>query len=351
MANVEELAEHFRASGNDHWARSPFYGVLNRGIADEPEIIELLTAAPEQQQLPVLLLAAVHSTVLAEPDLNLARWYPTVAGEPLSSDPFPAFRLLCLDRADEIRAIVATRVTQTNEVGRSALFLPALGIVETEVGPLSLVDVGTSAGLNLQLDRFSYRYDPGGNVGPPSPVTIATGTRGAVPIPVHLPEISARVGLDRQPIDVSDTDEARWLMACVWPDQSDRFERLRGAIELARQQPSTLIAGDAVDLVGSTAIAASEHGHPVVLNSWVLNYLDEPRRLAYVDALDHVGRDRDLTWIFAESPGLAPGLPFPDEIIREHTTALVTVTWRDGARTVERHRRDHTHGYWLHWLQ
>lgn len=349
MANVKELAEHFRASGNDHWSRSPFYGALNRGIADEPEVIELLTAAPEQQQLPVLLLAAVHSIVLAEPDLDLARWYPTVADEPLSSDPFPAFRQLCLDRADEIRAIVATRVTQTNEVGRSALFLPALGIVEAEVGALSLVDVGTSAGLNLQLDRFSYRYDPGGSVGSPSPVTIETGTRGPVPVPGHLPEITGRVGLDRQPIDVSDPDEARWLMASVWPDQSDRFERLRAAIGLARQHPSTLIVGDAVDMVGSTATAASEHGHPVVLNSWVLNYLDEPRRLAYIDALDHVGRDRDLTWIFAESPGLAPGLPFPVEVAGEHTTALVTVTWRDGVRTVELNGRAHPHGYWLHW--
>ncbi len=351
MAGVDELAERFRASGTDSSSRSAFYGALNQQIADEPAIVGLLTAAPEQQQLPVLLLAAVHSIVLAEPDLGLARWYPTVTDDPLDSDPFPAFRRLCLDRADEIRAIVAARVTQTNEVGRSALFLPALALVAHEVGSLSLVDVGTSAGLNLQLDRFSYRYEPGGSVGPDSPVAIETGTRGGVPVPTDIPLIADRVGLDQQPIDVTDPVEARWLMACVWPDQPDRFERLRGAIGLTREHPPELIAGDAVEDVARAVTAASEHGHPVVLNSWVLNYLDEERRRAYVAELARIGAERDVTWLFAESPGLASGLPFPDEVVGEHTTALVAATWRNGAREVELLGRAHPHGYWLHWVR
>ena len=34
--------------------------------------------------------------------------------------------------------------------------------------------------------------------------------------------------------DITDDDEARWLEACVWPDQTDRFERLKATIEMAR---------------------------------------------------------------------------------------------------------------------
>lgn len=349
MASVEELAGHFRTSG-DAWNGSRFYGRLNRHIAETPHVVELLTAAPERQQLPVLLLAAVHSIVLGEPDLELARWYPTVATEPETTDPFPAFERLCRERADEIRAIVATRAVQTNEVGRSALFLPVLGRIEREVGPLSLVDVGTSAGLNLQLDRFSYRYDPGGGVGPDSPVVIDTGTRGPVPVPPTVPTIAGRTGLDRNPIDVADPIAARWLMACIWPDQPDRFVRLRGAIELALRHPVTLVVGDAVADVGRLARGAAAHGHPVVTNSWVLNYLDDTARVAYVATLDELGAEVDLTWVFAESPGLAPGLPFPDPVVGEHTTALVVVTWRDGVRTAELLGRADPHGSWLHWL-
>ena len=58
-------------------------------------------------------------------------------------------------------------------------------------------------------------------------------TRGAVPVPDAMPAIGGRLGIDRTPIDVTDPIEARWLEACVWPDQADRFHRLRAAIELA----------------------------------------------------------------------------------------------------------------------
>lgn len=350
MADVEELAGHFRSSGHDSWSRSEFYGHLNRQIADDPAVVELLTAAPEHQQLPVLLLAAVHSIVLAEPDIELARWYPTTASTPRDTDPYPAFRRLCVERSAEIRSIVKTRSVQTNEVGRSALFVPPLGEIEREVGPVALVDVGTSAGLNLQLDRFRYRYEPGGTVGDDSPVVIETGTRGPVPVPARVPSIAARVGLDRNPIDVTDPDEARWLMACVWPDQPDRFERLRGAISIASARPPRLVRGDAVSDVATVIDLVAEQGHPVVLNSWVLNYLDRHARAAYVAELDRVGASRDLTWVFAESPGLAPGLPFPDTVDGEHTTALVSARWRDGHRSIELHGRAHPHGYWLHWM-
>ena len=62
--SVDELAGPFRTEDTDSCSRSPFYGRLNRRIADERAIVELLMAAPERQRLPVLLLAAVHSIVL-----------------------------------------------------------------------------------------------------------------------------------------------------------------------------------------------------------------------------------------------------------------------------------------------
>lgn len=349
MADIDELARRFRDSGNDQNSRSPFNAGLNRRIADRPAIVALLQSAPEQQQLPVLLLAAVHSIVLTEPDLELARWYPTVSADPLVSDPFPAFERLCRDREADLRTIIATHVTQTNEVGRSALFLPALGLVADETGPISLIDVGTSAGLNLQLDRFAYSYSPGGTVGGPSTVMLEIGTRGPVPIPQHMPQIASRVGIDQHPIDVRDPDAARWLMACVWPDQPDRFTRLRNAIEIARHHPTRTVRGDAVDVVAATVAEAAANGHPVVLNSWVLNYLPEQRQREYVAQLDAVGRRRDLSWVYAEAPAMCPGIPFTPDLADQHVTALMLARWSDGARTIAHLGNAHPHGYWVHW--
>ena len=102
-----------------------------------------------------------------------------------------------------------------------------------EVGDLAHLDVGASAGLNLLFDRYEYVYDPGGAVGGPSPVRLECGTRGSVPVPPSMPRVVQRCGLDRSPVDVHDAERRRWLEACVWPDQIDRFERLRAALDIA----------------------------------------------------------------------------------------------------------------------
>ena len=329
--------------------RSPFTAHLSRRIAATPHVVELLMAAPDEQRLPVLLLAAVHSIVLAEPDLELAQWYPTITSEPVDSDPYPAFERLCNERQDQIRMIVSSRFTQTNEVGRCSIFLPALGLLDEEVGRLSLVDVGTSAGLNLHLDRYLYRYSPGGAVGGPSPVALDCGVRGAVPVPTRLPEIAHRIGIDQYPIDLDDPDEARWLMACVWPDQADRFHRIEQAIEIARRHPVEIRTADAIAAVGPAVVSAAQHAHPVIMNSWVLNYLSEARRTAYLDELESIGTGRDLSWVYAESPAQCAGIPFPAHLVDQHLTVLMMVRWRGGVRTVQHLGVAHPHGYWLHW--
>ncbi len=341
----------FHDSGHDQGVRSPFNANLNRRIAETPSIIALLQAAPDEQQLPVLLLAAVHSLVLAEPDLELAQWYPTVTADAFDSDPFPAFERLCSQRGQQIREIVALRFTQTNEVGRCALLLPALGMLDAEVGALSLIDVGTSAGLNLHVDRYEYRYSPGGTVGRASRVVLICGTRGAVPVPDRLPAIAGRIGIDQHPIDLSDPDEARWLMACVWPDQADRFQRIEAAIEIAREHPPEIRRTNAIAGLRPAVSSAGEHGHPVIMNSWVLNYLSDAQRVDYLGELDAIGSRRDLSWVFAESPALCPGIPFAREFDNdsEHLTALTLTRWRNGVRTVEHLGVSHPHGYWLHW--
>ena len=65
-----------------------------------------------------------------------------------------------LHRAD-IERLVATRATQTNEVGRCSALLPGLCLIASQYGwhePLSLLDLGTSAGLNLLFDDYAYTY-------------------------------------------------------------------------------------------------------------------------------------------------------------------------------------------------
>ena len=327
--------------------RAPLYQALAAGIAEDQGLAALLLHAPPQQRQPVLLLASVHYLLLRGRDrTGLGTHYPNLTPPGLAhGDPVPALRAFCARHHDELVSLLASRSTQTNEIGRCSVLLPAFGLLGDEVGPLSHLDVGTSAGLNLLLDRYEYVYDPGGIVGGPSPVRLECDTRGAVPVPVTMPVIAERRGLDRSPLDVHDPDQARWLEACVWPDQTERFTRLRAALALAREAELEIHQGLAV--ADTAPLVLSAAAHPVVTNTWVLNYLSSADRRAYVAALEDCGRRRDLSWVFAESPRFVPELPVRDR--EETATVLVLVRWRARRRTVHQLARCHPHGYWLHW--
>ncbi len=349
VATIDELADAFRVTAETQAQRAPGSARISAAVAELPEVVAILMAAPEEQQLPVLLLAALHHDVLLDPGCELAAWYATVTPTPRDDDVSDALRRHCVRRREELMATVRTRSTQTNEVGRCGFFLPAIAAIGDEVGAVSLVDVGTSGGLNLRLDEYEYHYEPGGGVGGPSDVRIEVGTRGPVPVPERMPTIVARIGLDRNPIDITDEDQTRWLRACLWPDQADRFRRLEAAIDIARAVPADIRVGDAVDVLAPAVRDAAEVGHPVIMNSWVLNYLPHDRRADYLVRLERLGAEYDLSWVYAESPAHAPGLFYADDTEDEQLTQLVLVRWRDGFRSIAHLATSHPHGYWLHW--
>jgi hypothetical protein len=355
--SVDTMVERFRNFAHTSRSRAPLYAALSSGIAAEPELAALLLQAPETQRQPVLLLVCVHHLLLDEQRHPLARWYPNLVDTPRSPDEpelMATFEEFVGDHRDALCALLASRSTQTNEVGRCAVFVPAFGIVADEMGALGHLDVGASGGLNLLVDRYRYRYTREGTdelieVGPESPVVMTCSIRGEPPVPRTVPPIVARYGIDRSPFDITDPVESCWLEACVWPDQADRFHRLEAAIELAREHRPMVAAGDAVGSLAAGIAEVGISGHPVVTNSWVLNYLTAPERIAYLAELDRIGAERDLTWVFVEAPALVPELPAVPEPGRPDETVLTMVRWRSGRRVDVSLATCHPHGYWLHW--
>ncbi len=369
--NDSELAEHFRVHQRDAFTRAPLNAALCAAIADDPALHTLLAHAPTEQQLPVLLLASIHYLVLGEPDHELAAWYPNITPAPRDpTDPAlsDALHDFVAPRTTQLIALLSSRSVQTNEIGRCSLFLPAFGLIAADRTPLAHVDVGTSAGLTTLLPRFRYRYDAehagadgtdgtdgtdgevelGETIGDGGPLLVCS-TRGSGPTPTSIPTVASARGIDLDPIDITDPDDARWLQACCWPDQTDRFERLAAAIDLARADPPEIVTGDAVEVLSQTVDSVPADQHPVVTSSWALNYLTPAARTAFVDKMAALGAQRDISWVFAESPALTPELPHADDLVGEHTTALVLTRWRDGARHEEPLATCHPHGYWIHW--
>jgi hypothetical protein len=305
---------------------SEAYYRLAHLVAADDVIVNFIAALPDGQ--PNLLFASIQFLTgpegMPETGLELRRFLNR--------------------RGGEVRDIARARRTQTNEVGRCAVILPAL-----PPGPLALVEVGASAGLCLLLDRFHYTWGSTA-IGPAaSPVHLHCAVTGPVPLPSVTPEIVWRHGLDIHPLDVRDDDAARWLRACVWPDQPERRRRLDGAIELARACPPLIRAGDLVDALPGLLAAAPEDAELVIFHSAVLSYVSSERRHAFALALAEASMRRDIVWISNEATGIVDDIAA--QAPRGHALrfSLWSARFTRGQRHAMRLGFAHPHGLDLSW--
>lgn len=326
----------------------PLYSAVSRAVAADPVCAALLLAAGPGQDRPILWFAALHDLVLREPDLPAARWYASVVGRDRlpAGDPWPDVRRTVLDHQDELRAVIASHTTQTNEVNRCVFLAPALALAvgDRPEQPVVLFEMGASAGLLLGVDRYDIELTgPRGTVtlgDPASPVRCSGADRSEPPLserdPVTLPPIVGRAGLDRHPVDLADSAAVRWLEACLWPDVPGRVERFRSAVRLLSAIPNPVVPGDMVDdlpaALAAARAAAPRESNLVVFSSWALTYVARDRRPEVATTLGAAAADgRPLTWLTAEPPGCMPGVEAPPERPedRGQTTVLAVRRWRD----------------------
>ena len=136
-------ADHYRvfAEFGAHGS-SPMYEAWARGVASDADILSRIDELPPSKRIATLVFASARA-----------------AGAPL--EDWAVVREWMLAHWDAIREIALTHETQTNEAARCATLLPAFGLIE---GPIALLEVGTSAGLCLYPDRYSYDYVTDGGV-------------------------------------------------------------------------------------------------------------------------------------------------------------------------------------------
>src|SRR3712207_2975894 len=160
------------------------------------------------------------------------------------------------------------------ETERCAVLYPAVAEAARRVGAdaVGLIDVGCSAGLGLHVDRLGITYSDGRSLGDPSsPVQLSASIVGGRPIPTQaMPEVVARVGVDLDPVDVTDPDDARWLRACLWPDQPERVAMLEAELALAVTAPPLLLQGDAVEVLPDALARVPTGALAVVTTTWAL---------------------------------------------------------------------------------
>jgi hypothetical protein len=128
-----------------------------------------------------------------------------------------------------------------------------------------------------------------------------------VPVPERLPDVVARVGIDRNPLDPADPDDRARLRALNWPgpNAAPRRDRLDAAAEIAAAEPATVLTGDLVDLLPAALERLPADCTPVVFHTAVLIYLERARREEFAALVRSLG----VQWIAQESGGVVPGTP------------------------------------------
>ncbi|MEV0371348.1 DUF2332 domain-containing protein [Streptomyces sp. NPDC050636] len=159
VSSAQAVADRYREfSWQQARGRSDAHEELTARISQDPEFCDLLSGSlpAGNKQQPNLLLAAVR--YLDGPHAEQG---------PHGEAAYGRWREWTIRHWDEVRAVIMRRSNQTNEPARCATLLPLLARLPQ---PLALLEVGASAGLCLQPDRYRYRYQYEGRSG---------GARGA----------------------------------------------------------------------------------------------------------------------------------------------------------------------------
>lgn len=218
---------------------------------------------------------------------------------------------------------------QTNEVARSAAligagrFLAGLSFL-----PLRLLELGASAGLNLNFDRYHLGSSTEG-------VSLTPDWKGEMP--QGQIRVVSRRGVDLNPLDPS--RDALRLMAYCWADQDTRLARLRAAMVLAQAEPPQVDRGDAAAWLAEQLLRPAHGCLTLVFHTIAVQYFPRETAAACEAALARAS--------MRATPD-APVARFEMEADGGDGAALRLALWDGNERRWALGRADF-HGRWIDW--
>ncbi len=347
MTPSQALSRRFRF-GEQEFASSALYQRLSGIVADDPELLDIAAHCRAGQQPTNLLFAAVHYRLLGEPATGqrsgLADWYPSLGGTRHPQDPalVAAFTDFCRAGRRELVDLVGRRLVQTNVVKRSAVLRVGLAALAPMLSgrPVTFLEVGASSGIHLAFDRYRCRIGDT-TLGPAgSPVLIESEWRSTLPVPTAAPTIADRLGVDLNPVDLTDPDERRWLQALVWPENGAQTVLLDAACRLVAAAPTRIVAGDAVQVLARLDAELSTDRPLVVWHAATRAHVPADRVTAFDAAITALARRRPLWTLSLETP---------DDADEWHASQgfCYALQLREGAGAQRRLAAVHGHGEWI----
>ncbi|UYX55240.1 DUF2332 domain-containing protein [Bacillus thuringiensis] len=305
MLTREQIVNLFRNfSVNECKGSSDLYEYLAIKISEDEEVLTLASYAQPGQPIPNLLLGAVHYLLLKGKKHTLKRYYRSLVenADTNFEHAFHQFKDFCHEYREEIISLLQTKLVQTNEVRRCAYLYPSFCYIFNKVNkPLALIEIGTSAGLQLFWDQYRYSYgmeEVYGNT--QSNVHLTSEIRGDN-MPYLLkqsPPVVERIGLDLHVNDLNADEDYLWLRALIWPEHKERLELFDQAAALVKEKSVRLIEGDGVALLPSIVDQIREDAVICIFHTHVANQIPEGVKHTLEKQIKEIGAKRDVFHLY-----------------------------------------------------
>jgi hypothetical protein len=300
----------------DAW-RAPFTAALCRAMAEDYArggIIADLThewpSHPIRDALSLRLTGALHYCALKDPDSELAKAWPRPSNDWSIEVAWPLAEATLRAKADWAKAFIQSP-PQTNEVGRSVGLWPGLcAAAQAYDGPIDILELGASGGLNLVMDHFTYQNEVWSwpNELAQGRVNLSTEWSGTAPFMPPKSLIRHRAACDQNPLNANDPEHCLRLKAYVWPEQFERLARLDAALKLVREKGLVPDQADASNWLAEKLVERKENALTVVYHSVFLQYPPQPIREAIEETMQKHGvaatLKTPLAWLRFEPPNL-----------------------------------------------
>lgn len=286
---------------------------------------------PKAASLPLRVAGGLHFLVRAGKAPDLAASYP-----PQTPRGLKTALAKSLAEHDVWLSDWIGNTPQTNEVGRSGVLIPAAMALSAHFGlPFRLSELGASAGLNLNFDRYGFQV---ANISAPATKAPVLSPKWTGQPPSLAPLfVQDREGVDLNPLDPQ-RDRDR-LLAYVWPDQSERLDRLSKAIDIAAEYPVTVVKGDAAEWLQSRLQQTWEGTCHLVFHTVAHQYFPKQVQERIAGMMAQAGQRATLAaplaWLSMEADD-TPG------------SAAVTVRLWPSGKTHTLGRAGF-HGQWVNW--
>lgn len=305
MLTKEKISNLFRNfSVRECKGSSELYEYLAMKISEDDELLELASYAKPEQPVPNLLFGAVHYLLLKGNDHPLKNYYASVTqnAEKNMGDALQHFKDFCKNHQNEIISMLQTKLVQTNEVRRCAYLYPSFCYIYDKVRkPLALIEIGTSAGLQLFWDQYRYSYgteEVYGNKDAKVHLQCEMKGEGTPVLLQESPPVTERIGLDLHVNDLRDEEDYFWLRSLIWPEHEERLQLFDRAAAYVKEQSFTLMEGDGVSLLPEVAKSIPKDAVICIFHTHVANQIPEHIKHTLVEQVKAIGAQRDVCHLY-----------------------------------------------------